>query len=166
MNDETTALLFDVVERLEKNIAARERPAIVAMQGERLLVLSDYDYLRDEQAAAAFETRAADKVREVGATRWILAVPQVWLITPDKVYSRAMSSHPLREGEQEAITWMSFDQGDGVDYGRVPYSRRPSGEPVFDDPEMFTIGVRPAEHMPGYILLQACFPDEHGEDPR
>ncbi|MGW3347874.1 hypothetical protein ACWDA3_31655 [Nonomuraea rubra] len=159
MNDETAALLFDVVERLEKSITARECPAIAALQGERLLILSDYDYLRDDQAAAAFETRAAAKAREIAATRWVFAVPQVWMITPDSVYSRAVSNHPLREGEQEAITWMSFDPSDGVDYGRVPYTRRPSGEPVFDEPEMFTVGVRPAEHMPGYTLLEYLFPE-------
>ncbi|MEQ4720911.1 hypothetical protein [Nonomuraea sp. B19D2] len=159
MNDETAELLFDVIGRLEKSIIARDCPAIVALRGERQLVLSDYDYLRDEQSATAFETRAAAKAQEIAATRWIFAVPQVWLITPDKVYSRAVSNHPLREGEQEAITWMSFDQSNGVDYGRVPYTRRPNGEPVFDDPEMFTVAVRPAEHMPGYTLLQACFPD-------
>jgi hypothetical protein len=157
MNDETAALLFDVVERLEKSIIARECPAIAALQGERLLILSDYDYLRDEQAAAAFETRTAAKAREVAAARWVFAVPQVWMITPERVYSRAVSNHPLREGEQEAITWMSFDPGDGVDYGRVSYTRRPNGEPVFDEPEMFMVGVRPAEHMPGYTLLGAFF---------
>ncbi|MGW0804756.1 hypothetical protein [Nonomuraea sp. NPDC002799] len=160
MNDETAALLFDVVERLEKGILARECPAIVALQGERRLLLSDYDYLRDEQSATAFEARAATKAKEIAAIRWIFAVPQVWLITPDSVFSRAVSNHPLRAGEQEAITWMSFDHGDGVDYGRVPYTRRPSGEPVFDEPEAFTVGVRPAEHMPGYTLLQACFPED------
>ncbi|WP_182881747.1 hypothetical protein [Microbispora sp. H10949] len=40
-------------------------------------MLSDYDYLRDEATAAAFETRAAAKAHEIGATRWVLAVPQV-----------------------------------------------------------------------------------------
>ncbi|MEV4170126.1 hypothetical protein [Nonomuraea sp. NPDC049709] len=159
MNDETAALLFDVVQRLEKSIIARECPAIVALLGERRLVLSDYDYLRDLQSVVSFESRAAAKALEIQATRWVLAVPQVWVITPDKVFSRAVSNHPLREGEHEAITWMSFDQSDGVDYGRVPYTRRPSGEPVFDEPEMFTVGVRPAEHMPGYALLQAFLPD-------
>ncbi|MDX3106894.1 hypothetical protein [Nonomuraea angiospora] len=159
MNDETAELLFDVVGRLEKSIIARDCPAIVALQGERQLVLSDYDYLRDQQSATDFENRAATKAQEIAATRWIFAVPQVWLITPDTVFSRAVSNHPLREGEQEAITWMSFDQGDGVDYGRVPYTRRPNGEPVFDEPEMFTVGVRPAEHMPGYTLLQGFFPE-------
>ncbi|MEU6788574.1 hypothetical protein ABZ912_56115 [Nonomuraea angiospora] len=161
MNDETAALLFDVIGRLEKSILARDCPAIVALQGERQLVLSDYDYLRDQQSATDFENRAATKAQEITATRWIFAVPQVWVITPDKVLSRAVSNLPLLEGEQEAITWMSFDQGDGVDYGRVPYARRPNGEPVFDEPEMFTVGVRPAERMPGYTLLQGLFPD-HG----
>jgi hypothetical protein len=160
MNDETTDLLFDVVERLEKSIIARDCPAIIALDGERSLVLSDYDYLRDKQTAAAFETRAAVKAREIATTRWVLAVPQVWVITPDEVLSRAVSNHALREGEQEAITWMSFDEADGVDYGRVPYTRRPSGEPVFGEPEMFTVGVQPAEHMPGFTLLRAFVSDE------
>ncbi|MFE3452472.1 hypothetical protein ACFXJ8_26475 [Nonomuraea sp. NPDC059194] len=154
MNDETAALLFDAVGRLEVTILARECPAIVVLQSERLLVLSDYDYLRDDETAAAFETRAAAKAREIDAVRWVLAVPQVWVITPDAILSRAVSNHPLREGEQEAITWMSFDRQDGVDYGRVPYTRRPNGEPVFGEPEMVTVGVRPDESMPGFKLLE------------
>ncbi|WP_327586995.1 hypothetical protein OHA25_08285 [Nonomuraea sp. NBC_00507] len=154
MNDETAELLFDVVGRLEINILARECPAIVVLQGERLLALSDYDYLRDDQTAAAFEERAAAKAREIDATRWVLAVPQVWMITSDAIMSRAVSNHPLREGEQEAITWMSYDRQDGVDYGRVPYTRRPNGEPIFDEPEIITVGVQPEESMPGRTLLE------------
>lgn len=156
MNDETAVLLFDVVERLEKSIIARDCPAIVTLQGERLLVLSDYDYLRDQQAAVSFERRVADKAREIGAIRWVLAVPQVWIFKPPSTIAlRAVSNHPLREGEQEAITWMSLDQADGVDYGRVAYARRPNGELVFEEPEVFDVGIRPREVMPGHALLQA-----------
>ncbi|GGT06224.1 hypothetical protein GCM10010156_74670 [Planobispora rosea] len=158
MNDETAALLFDVLERLQQNIAARGCPAIVALEGEQKLVLSDYDYLRDPRSALSFETRAAARAQEIQATRWVFAVPLVWVAAADTVYSRAVSNHPLREGEQETITWMSFDEGDGVDYGRVPYARRPSGEPVFDDPEMFAVGVRAAPAMPGRTLLHRLFP--------
>ncbi|GAA3621406.1 hypothetical protein GCM10022419_128830 [Nonomuraea rosea] len=159
MNDDTAALLFDVVERLQKNIAARECPAIVAFEGQRKLVLSDYDYLRDPQSATSFETRAAAEAQEIQATRWVFAVPLVWVTTLQTVYSRAVSNLPLSEGEQEMITWMSFNESDGVDYGRVPYTRRPSGEPVFDDPEMFAVGVQPAQAMPGRTLLQELLPD-------
>ncbi|MCT9929818.1 hypothetical protein N5079_06245 [Planotetraspora sp. A-T 1434] len=161
MNEATAHLLFDVVERLEKNIVARECPALIAMEGQRRLFLSDYDYLRDRAAATAFETRAADKVLEIDATRWVMAVPQVWLFTPPSTIAvRAVSNHPLREGEQEAITWMSFDRDDGVDYGRVAYARRPSGEPVFEEPEIFDVGIRPKSEMPGFLLLQRCLPEE------
>ncbi|MFI9559132.1 hypothetical protein [Nonomuraea endophytica] len=156
MNAETADLLFDVVRRLEQSIVARECPAIVAVEGARKLVLSDYDYLRDQATAAAFESRAAVKGKEIGAVRWVLAVPQVWFFEPPSTISvRAVSNHPLREGEQEAITWMSFDRDDGVDYGRVAYARRPSGEPVFDEPEIFEVGIRPRPEAPGYTLLQA-----------
>jgi hypothetical protein len=65
----------------------------------------------------------------------------------------------LREGEQEAITWMSFDQEAGVDYGRVAYARRPNGDPVFEEPEIFQIGIQPTPASPGYALLQACLAD-------
>ncbi|MEO3874179.1 hypothetical protein ABGB18_35720 [Nonomuraea sp. B12E4] len=161
MNEATAHLLFDVVERMEKNIIARECPAIVAMQGATKLVLSDYDYLRDIGTAEAFEVRAAEKALEIDASRWVLAVPQVWLFKPPSTIAvRAVSNHPLREGEQEAITWMSFDQEDGVDYGRVVYVRRPSGEPVFEDPEIFEVGVRPEETMPGFVLLQRGLAEE------
>ncbi|KAB8184257.1 hypothetical protein FH610_017040 [Microbispora catharanthi] len=149
-------MLDDVVSRLEKSIVGRDCPAIVVLDGDRRLVLSDYDDLRDDATAAAFETRAAAKAHEIDATRWVLAVPQVWvLIPPSTVAMRAVSNHPLHEGEQEAITWMSCDKDDGVDCGRVPCARRPNGEPIFGDPEVFTVGVRPHDTTPGFALLQA-----------
>ncbi|PZG45871.1 hypothetical protein C1I98_15065 [Spongiactinospora gelatinilytica] len=164
MNEATAHLLFDTVERLEKNIVARECPAIVALEGTTgpgKLVMSDYDYLRDSATAAAFEMRAAGKAAEIGVVRWVLAVPQVWVFSaPGTIAVRAVSNHRLREGEQEAITWMSFDQDDGIDYGRVAYARRPSGEPVFEEPEMFEVGIRPTETMPGFALLQRCLSEE------
>jgi hypothetical protein len=157
MNEATAHLLFDAVERLEQNIVARECPAVVAMEGTAKLVLSEYDYLRDPVTAEAFEIRAAEKAREIDVVRWVLGVPQVWLFKPPSTIAvRAVSSHPLLEGEREAITWMSFDRDDGVDYGRVAYVRRPNGEPVFEDPEIFDVGIRPAETMPGFVLLQRC----------
>jgi hypothetical protein len=165
MNDETSALLFDVVERLERSIVARDCPAMVALEGERRLVLSDYDYLRDDVAAQSFEWKAAARAREIVAVRWVFAVPQVWVVTAERFAARAVSNHALREGEQEAITWMSFDRGNGVDYGRVPFARRPGGAPVFGEPEIFIIELRPAVSMPGYTLLQALMADGDGDPP-
>ena len=160
MNDDTASLLFDVVERLEQNIQARDCPAIVAMQGQRKLVLSDYDYLRDQAAAVAFETRAAAKAQEIGARRWVIAVPQIWLITAGEISARAVSNHPLLEDEQEAITWTAYDHQDGVDYGRVAYTRRPNGEPIFAEPQVLTVGVRPGETTPGFSLLRILLKDD------
>lgn len=166
MNDDTARLLFDVAGRLERSIRARDCPAIVAVQGQRTLVLSDYDYLRDEATAAAFERRAAATARKIGIRRWVLAVPQVWQVKAGVVSTRAVSNHPLREGEQEAITWMSFDRDDGVDYGRVAFTRQPDGEPVFAEPEIFTVRAkaRPAPSAPGYTLLQALVDDDGEAD--
>jgi hypothetical protein len=161
MNDETVALLMEVVGRLEESIRARNCPAMIALEGTRRLFLSDYDYLRDEATAHAFERRAAGKAQEIDTLRWVLAVPQVWVTRRGVVSVRAVSNHPLRLGEQEAITWMSFDREDGVDYGRVAYARRPDGDPVFDEPEMFTIEVRPAEGMPGITLLHALLDEDN-----
>lgn len=155
MSPDTAALLSQVCGRLERSIQERDAPAMAALQGEQTLTLSHYDYLRDDATAAAFEDRAAAKVREIGARRWVFAVPQVWVITPEKVSVRAVSNLPLREGEQEAITWMAFDSADGVDYGLVPYGRRPSGEPVFGEPEVITTQVQAAPGMPGYRMLHA-----------
>lgn len=155
VNDDVVALLFDVVARLEESIRAYECPAIVALEGERKLVLSDYDYLRDLKSAAAFERRAADHGKQINVARWVLAVPHVWVINERDVSVRAVSRHVLRPGEQEAITWMAYDEAEGVDYGRVPYVRRPDGEPVFGEPQVIAAGVYPGEDMPGYHLLQA-----------
>ncbi|MGW7514162.1 hypothetical protein ACWGJ2_01025 [Streptomyces sp. NPDC054796] len=155
MNHETESLLRDVTERLERAIHDRECPALAALQGDRTLVLSDYDYLRDEATATAFESRAAAWAREIHTVRFVFAVPQVWLVSVDMVEARAVSNLPLREGEHEVIAWLSFDAGDGVDYGLVPYTRRPSGEPVFADAEVFTVPVQPYDEAPGRILLRA-----------
>lgn len=165
MNDDTASLLLDVIGRLESSIKAGGCPAIAALDGEPVTVLTDYDYLRNDAAATAFELRAAAHVQKSGARRWVLAVPQVWVVRAGAVSMRAVSNHPLREGEQEAITWMSFDAAEGVDYGRVVFTRRPSGEPVFENPEQFTANakVRPSLSMPGYTLLRALTTDSDRE---
>ena len=162
VNQETESLLSDVVGRLERAILERDCPAVVALQGDRTLVLSDYDYLHDESTAAAFEQRAAERARQIHTTRFVFAVPQVWVETDDKVQARAVSNHPLREGEREVISWMSYDAHDGVDYGSVPYVRRPSGEPIFSDAEVFRAFVRPRERAPGWILLRGLTSDGTG----
>ena len=136
---------------------------MVALQGDRTLVLSDYDYLRDVPTAVAFEQRAAEKARENHTSRFVFAVPQVWVDSGDSVQARAVSNHPLREGEREVIAWMSYDAHDGVDYGFVPYVRRPNGEPIFDFPEVFSAAVRLREQAPGWILLRALTQD--GAEP-
>ena len=167
MNDATTTLLFDVVARLERAIQARACPAMVLLDGSRRLVMSDYDYLRGEAEAVAFERRAAVKAREIDAVRWVLAVPQVWTIKRDAVFSRPVSNVPLEPGEEEAITWASYDCADGVDYGRVLFTRRPNGEPVFAEPEMFVVGIKPADHTtPGFTLIHALLDDDSKNDGR
>jgi hypothetical protein len=165
MNDDTERLLLNVAARLERSIGHGDCPAVVILDGPKPTVLSDYDYLRDDATAAAFEQRAAAAARQAGTRRWVLAVPQVWMVRPGVIATRAVSNLPLREGEQEAITWMSYDQDDGIDYGRVYYTRRPSGEPVFGEPEIFSAEaqVRPAPAMPGYTLLHALAQADHSD---
>ncbi|CAM5730730.1 MULTISPECIES: hypothetical protein [Streptomyces] len=155
MNRDTEILLRNVAGRVERAVTERDCPAMVAVQGDRTLVLSDYDYLRDAPTAAAFEQRAAEKAQQIHAVRFVFAVPQVWLFDQDTVYGRAVANLPLREGEQELIAWMSFDTDDGVDYGYLPYARRPSGEPVFDDHTVITVPVQPYDDFPGRHLLRA-----------
>ncbi|WP_157857407.1 hypothetical protein [Streptomyces yerevanensis] len=58
---------------------------------------------------------------------------------------------------------VSYDAHDGVDYGFVPYARRPNGDPIFADPEVFTAAVRPREQAPGWTLLHALTQD--GAEP-
>jgi hypothetical protein len=160
MNPETAQLLSQVTGRLQQSIRAGDCPAMVALDGPRPLTLSDYDYLRDDAAAASFEERAAATARQAGACRWVLAVPQVWVITPGVISVRAVSNLPLRPGESEAITWMAFDFADGIDYGRVLFTRRPGGEPVFADPEVIARPARPAAGMPGYTMLRVMLADD------
>ncbi|GAB2966260.1 hypothetical protein GCM10023080_030270 [Streptomyces pseudoechinosporeus] len=159
MNHATEILLRDVTGRLERAIGERDCPAMVALQGDRTLVLSDYDYLRDDPTAQAFEYRAADKAQQIHAVRFAFVVPQVWLFAQDAIYGRAVANLPLREGEQELIAWMSFDADDGVDYSYLPYGRRPSGEPVFDEHTVITVAVQPYDEYPGRHLLRALTQD-------
>jgi hypothetical protein len=154
VNDACRELLLDVVDRLERAVRDRDCPAMVALEGARTVVMTDYDYLRDDETASAFEHRAADQARAIDARRFVFAVPQVWLITDEGVSARAVSNLPLREGEHEVITWMSYTAADGVDYGLVPVGRRPSGEPVFGEAEVFTVPVGAREAMPGRNLLR------------
>jgi len=162
MTPETGELLGLVVRALQREISSGQCPAIVALGGERPLVLSDYDYQRDEAAAQGFERRAAVKAREARATRWVLAVPQVWVIAPQVVSVRAVSNLPLRPGESEAITWMAVDLSEGVDYGRVPFTRHPRRAPAFGDIEVITVHASPAPGMPGYTMLCLTAGDEPG----
>ncbi len=164
VNPDTEALLRDVTERVQQAISARDCPAIVALHGYRDLILSDYDYLRDEATALDFERRVADQARRIRAARWVFAVPEVLQTAADgSIAARPASNLPLREGEQEAIVWTSFDADDGADYGVVPYTRRPNGEPVFGEPAVFTIPLQPAEHTPGWALLRRLM--DGGSEP-
>jgi len=164
VNPDTQQLLDGIVGKLQRSVRAGECPAMAALGGSRPLTLSDYDYLRDEEAATRFEQRAAAKARETGATRWVIAVPQVWVTAPGVISVRAVSNLPLRPGESEAITWMAFDLSDGVDYGRVPFTRRPRGEPVFGNIEILTRPARPAPGMPGYTMLRLIVGDGTASD--
>ncbi|WP_075737674.1 hypothetical protein [Streptomyces acidiscabies] len=160
MNEPTADLLRDATRRLERAILERDCPAIAALQGDRKLLLSDYDYLRDQETARAFEDRAADKAREINAVRVALVVPQVWLFATDTIYSRAVANLPLREGEQELIAWTVFDIHDGVDYGYLPYTRRPNGAPVFDtDHSVINVPTQPYDNYPGLHLLRNLMQD-------
>ncbi|MCP2341154.1 hypothetical protein [Actinomadura rupiterrae] len=161
MNEATIELLFDVVARLERNIAARQAPAICGLDGDRRLTLSDYDYLRDRATACAFEQRVADYARRIHARRWVLAVPMIITTVDDPVFlARPVTNLVvLRQDEQEAIVWTAFDPTDGIDYGIVAYTRRPNLEPVFDEPEVFTAPLTNTPLTPGATLLQATLGD-------
>jgi hypothetical protein len=161
MNQDTETLMFGVVDRVEQAVRDRDCPAVVALQGERVVVMSDYDYLRDTDTAEAFEARAAGKAREIEAVRFVLAVPQVWRSTDDGITARRVSNSPLREGEQEVIAWTAYDATAGIDYGHVPYVRRPNGAPVFDDPEIFSAPLQPYDRHPGWHLLRTLL--HHGD---
>jgi hypothetical protein len=154
MNSETEQLLSQVIERVQRSIRAGDCPAVTGIGGERITFLTDYDYLRDEQSAARFEQRAAAAVRDNSARRWVIGVPQVWVIADAQVSVRAVANLLLRPGESEAITWTACDLDDGIDYGRAAFVRRPGGEPVFADPEIITRSARPAPGLPGYTILQ------------
>jgi hypothetical protein len=162
VNHDTEILMFGVTDRVQQAIRNLDCPAVVALTGDRALMLSDYDYLRTRETAVAFETRAAEKAQEIHTLRFVFAVPQVWLPTAHGLAGRAVSNHPLREGEREVIAWLAFDIHDGVDYGHVPYVRRPNHDPVFDDPEIFTAPVQPYDDFPGWLLLRALLADQEG----
>jgi hypothetical protein len=155
MSPETEELLRQVTKTLKASVRAGDCPAVVGVADpNRTLTLTDYDYQRDDNAATTFERRAAAKAVQISAVRWVIAVPQVWVIAPDVISVRAVSNLPLRPGESEAITWMAFDLTSGVDYGRVPITRQPHGEPMFGDIEVVVAQASPSPAMPGYTLLQ------------
>lgn len=162
MDDTTWELALDVVARVERAVQSRDCPAIVALAGDRRLVMSDYDYLRDRESAERFERRAAARAQEIHAVRWAFAVPQVWVVTDDHVLTRAVSNHPLRPGETECITLVTFHIDEGIDFGRVPYTRRPDTEPVFGDPEWFEFPLTASADAPARTLLRLML-DPHDD---
>jgi hypothetical protein len=155
MNNAVETLMFGVTDRVQQAILDLDCPAVVALQGDRMIVLSDFDYLRDRETALAFETRAAEKAREIHAVRFVLAVPQVWREESHEIIARRVSNSSLRKGEFEVIAWTGYDAADGVDYGHVPYTRRPNSVPVFDDPEIFTGRFQARDEHPGAHLLRS-----------
>jgi hypothetical protein len=164
MNGYLALLLSQVIDRLQQSVRAGDCPAIVVIDGrQQLTYLSDYDYLRDDHTAAKFEERAAAAACSAGARQCVLGVPQVWVISPGVVSVRAVSNLPLRPGESEAITWTAIDLDEGIDYGRVVFTRRPDGEPVFAEAELITRQAVPALGMPGYTMLHAML--AHDADP-
>ncbi|WP_055752671.1 MULTISPECIES: hypothetical protein [unclassified Frankia] len=156
MNDDTWTLVTDVVGRVQRAIDRKEAPAIVILDGDQgRRILSDYDYQRDQDATAAFEHKAAEHARALSLRRFAFAVPQVVIETEPGIFSaRAVSNHPLRPGEQETIAWTAYDTTDGADFGFAPYTRRPGGRPVFDEPEIFDVPMRADDRMPGVRLLR------------
>jgi hypothetical protein len=154
MNDTTWSLVTDVVDRVQQSIRMTDYPAIVILDGDRRQILSDYDYVHGEPARTDFETRAADRARALHARRFTFAVPQIIEMLSDGLQAYAFSVRPLREGEQEGVVWTAYDTDDGVDYGWAPYTRRPSGQPVFDKPSTFHLPARPGDGFPGLRLLR------------
>lgn len=162
VNHDTETLMFGATDRVQQAIRDREAPAVVVLQGDRLLIMSDYDYHRDRDTAATFERRAAAKAQDIHAVRFVFAVPQIWQRSDSGIDAGAVSNTPLREGEHEVIAWLAYDTTSGVDYGHVPYTRRPNGTPVFDDPEIFTNPVRPYDRYPGWLLLRLLLEADDG----
>ncbi len=164
MDIELSVLVDDVVERVRRALRAKDHSAIVVMEGRRTVVLSDSAYLRGRASAEDFERRAAADARTVAADRLALAVPQVVVVTADEdaVRFRSPLTGPVREGEREAVVWMAFGVGDGVEFGMVAFTRSPDGRPVFDDPDdTVSEPLHPAAGMPGTTLLRLLLDEDH-----
>ncbi|WP_322768957.1 hypothetical protein [Frankia sp. Cr1] len=154
MNDATWTLVTDVVGRVQQSIRMADCPAVVILDGDRRQVLSNYDYIHGEDARTDFETRAAEHARQLHVRRFAFAVPQIIEMLPGGLQAHAFSGRPLRACEQESVVWTAYDADDGVDYGWAPYTRRPGGQPVFDEPTTFDLPVQATERTPGIRLLR------------
>jgi len=128
MNSETAVLVEDITARVQRAVCAGDYPAIVGLHGERTLVLSDYDYLMSWATGLEFEIRAAAKAQANATHRWVFAVAQVWYDDGETIQARPLHTAPLQPREVETISWMSYDADDGIDYGQVPFARRPGGQ--------------------------------------
>ncbi|WP_239396498.1 hypothetical protein [Frankia sp. CiP3] len=169
MNSETWALVEDIATRVQHAVRAGDHPAIVGLYGDRNLTLSDYDYLISWATSLAFEIRAATQAQAIATHRWVFAVPQVWFHDGDTIQACPLFTAPLQLGETETISWMSYDEGDGIGYGRVEFARRPNGDPVFEEPEYFTTPMNPLPRHSGaalHRLLAANIPDLPSALPR
>lgn len=159
MNADTWTLVEDITSRVQRAVRTGDYPAILGLQGDQNLFLSDYPYLTSWATALEFEIRAAATAKAIHTHRWLLAVPQVWYDDGEIIQARPLYTAPLQPGETETISWMSYDATDGVDYGRVEFARRPDGQPVFDDLEYFTSPVQPLPRHPGGALHRLLVAD-------
>ncbi|MBL7491889.1 hypothetical protein I6A60_20170 [Frankia sp. AgB1.9] len=169
MNSETAELVEDITGRVQRAVCAGDYPAIVGLQGERTLVVSDYDYLFNWATALEFEIRTAARAQAIATYRWVFAFAQVWHDDGETILARPLHAGPLQPGETETISWMSCDADDGVDYGRVQFARRPGGQPVFDEAEYFDTPMDALNRLPGsamHRLLMAGIPDLAAALPR
>jgi hypothetical protein len=79
------------------------------------------------------------------------------------VRARSVLGFPPAPGEQEAITRMSYDTDDRYRLRPRPL-RPPNEELIFDAPEIFTAEIRPADRMPGILLLRLTLTDDTTHD--
>lgn len=151
MNHLTALLVEEAVLRVLTGLLAKQPAAVVGIEADEPIWLSDVTYWRQP---CAFETEAGELGRDRRSDRVVLAVPLITLARDDGTLVFRPPAGPVRPDEVELVWAISLDLSDGLDVHRCVYRSTPDGL-LFHEVQTYNGDVRIDPAAPGWQLLQS-----------
>lgn len=148
-------LMERVVDKLEAAVLKNNLgTAVVHIDTERPLIMSDDTYWATKDTATHFEARAARRVVGHAATRWVFGTTIIIEDGEDAVRMRPPNPHfPPRQGEEEVLWLVAVDLDEGIDIARVDVTRD-GGIPTFGELLMAHGRTQLLHGAPGFEIVR------------